>query len=183
LVFCGIFLGMKNAIYFFAFLVLIFAVYIYTLFANSNKISNTVGVANTLTVNDFNYSTITNKGDEIFIEGKSLTKNGTVKVSLPKGFVKFTGKEEKLLFNAENLELYGKSRCVLKGNATLKTKDYTLLTDVLELDNEKKILASPTKTTFHSAFTTFKGASFIYNLDDKNLRLDKVEGRIWLKQG
>lgn len=173
---------MKNAIYFVAFQILILAIFFYSFFNTSNTTNKAKGLANSLVVNGFSYSMLTEKGDEILISGKNLTKGLTIKVTEPKGIVNFSEKKDKLFFDADNLELTGQSKLMLNGNARLSTKDYSLTTEILEFDNEKKVLSSPTKTTFYSTFANFKGASFVYNLNDKNLKLDKVEGRVWLKQ-
>lgn len=173
---------MKNAIYFVAFQILILAIFFYSYFNTSNTVNKTKELANPLIVNEFSYSIRTEKGDEILISGKKLTKSSTVKVTQPRGVVNFSGNKDKLFFDADNLEITGQSKLTLNGNARLNTKDYSLITEILEFDNEKKVLSSPTKTTFHSVFATFKGASFVYYLNDKNLKLDKVEGRVWLKQ-
>ncbi len=171
---------MKNAIHFVFFQILITAIYVISLYSG-DKSADKPESLNTFGVNKFNYLTTTDKGDEIFLEGEHLTKNSTIRVVAPRGYVKLAGQGDKLFFTGNSLEVVDNRLIVLKGNSELKVNTSTLVTDTIKLDAEKKTVMSDTVTRVKSPYADFTGNSFIYDYETKNLRVNKVEGKIWLK--
>lgn len=170
---------MKNAIYFFVFQIFTLLIYGISLSSQNNK--KEISISKTFAVSDFNYSIITDHGDEVYLKGLDLTKDKTVKVILPKGHINFYNKKDTVFFSGKELELVNKNKFILKGDAELRTDNTRLSSEMLEFDTDKKILSSTVNTEVKSPFAVFKGDSFIFDIDEKKLRLNKSEGRLWGK--
>lgn len=172
---------MKNAIALIFFQIIILIIYFYFLFLSKNEVQKETIAANNISTNHFKLSKITNNGDEFYIEGKSLERNGAIRVATPKGYIKFNKKNDVVHFVGDNLETDGDSHVVLKGNAKLSMNNDVLISDVVIVDVNNKILSSPTASTYFSSYGQLKCSSFIYNLSEKELKLKNIEGKLWLK--
>ncbi len=173
---------MKNANIFLVYILLTFLLYPISIYSYNSSKEIDLSLE-PVYITNFSYMIINDGGEEIYLEGKGLTKSVDQHIIRNLQGYYQNNKNKKIDFKADLLTNYQKeNRVELQNNISISENSNILETNKIIFNQKSNTIFAPDNIKMHLHRSIIEGRDLVYDLSSKKITLKKIRGKLWLSE-